>query len=116
MQLAEKIVTIFSAKRFINLDNEKRLQEEVSDYLNTFGVTHQREYIVGKNIFDIYTGGVVIEIKIKGSKREIYKQCKRYAELDICKAIILMTGVGMGFPEEINGKPCYVIKFGKQWL
>lgn len=69
------------------------------------------------NIIDFFVyDGIGIEVKIKGSKREIFRQCTRYCEFDEIKSLILITNLSMGFPEQINGKDCYVFKLGNAWL
>ena len=80
-------------------------------------LTVEREYrLDNKNIPDFFINGLAIEVKIKGSKTSIYKQCKRYCEFDEVKALLLVTNRTMGFPKDINGKDCYFHSLGKSWL
>jgi len=100
----------------LNLSNEKITQSQVYEAVKQLGYT--REYILPdkRSIPDLFAEGIAIEIKIKGSKMQIYRQCERYCAFDEVKALILCTNKSMGFPAEINGKPCYYINIGKAWL
>jgi hypothetical protein len=60
--------------------------------------------------------GVVVEIKIKGSRRALHDQCERYCKSPDTAALIVATNLALGFPEEIAGKPCYVASLGRGWL
>jgi hypothetical protein len=68
------------------------------------------------NIPDFFMDGIAVEVKIKGSKKNIYRQLERYAGFDLVKEIILVTNRTLGLPEKINGKPCYMFKLGTAWL
>lgn len=88
--------------------NEKELQKQIEDIFISKKINYQREYSFGElGIVDFFINGVAFEIKIKGSKMAIYRQCKRYTESPEVKALVLISGLSMGFPEEINNKPCY---------
>lgn len=114
----EDLVRMIRKKRFANLQEEKPLQQEVAELLTSNNVTFEREFRHdAENIFDFLVDGIVIEIKIKGQqKRGIYYQLERYSKLETCHSIILLTNIAMGFPSELNGKPCYIINLGKAWL
>lgn len=102
----------------LNLTDEKKLQAEIDVILSyQFGDGLQREkYLDSHNIIDFFIHGVGIEVKIKGGKRDIYKQCERYCGFEEITSLILVTNVGMGFPEQINNKNCYVLKLSAAWL
>lgn len=103
-------------KRF-PLDNEKDTQAAIEQALIVAKIPYSREHILDKdNIPDFFIDGIAIEIKIKGSIRKIFKQCQRYCTFEEVKELILLTNRSMGFPETINGKPCYVINLGRAWL
>jgi hypothetical protein len=61
-------------------------------------------------------GGVGMEVKIKGSKREMYRQCERYCLHERVSALILATNVATGMPATINGKPVFVALLSRGWL
>jgi hypothetical protein len=110
------IVKLISSVRF-PLQNEKETQARIEKVFIDNKVKYEREFrLDDKNIPDFFIDGIAIEIKIKGQARKIYKQCERYCGFEQVKELILITGRSMGFPEEINGKSCYVIKLGKAWL
>lgn len=78
----------------------------------------QREFHFDENniIYFLLDGSIGMEVKIKGGKRNIFRQCERYCQFEAVKIFILITNLSMGFPEEINGKTCYVVKLGNAWL
>ena len=119
MKEVKDIIEILNKKRFL-LHDEKELQRQVHTELLKHFRTDQLEaehYLDKGSIIDFFIlPGIGIEVKIKGGKREIYRQCIRYCGFERIKALILLTNISIGFPEEINGKPCYIVKLGKAWL
>ncbi len=116
--MIEIIIQTLSSARF-PIDNEKQTQEAIANILLQKNIEYIREFHLDeKNIpdFFILNGEIAIEIKIKGKAMKIYKQCERYCKSDQVKQLILITNRSMGFPKEINGKPCYVINIGRAWL
>lgn len=57
-----------------------------------------------------------IEVKIKGSKRDIYRQLERYAGFAQLHRLILVSSVAIGLPATIGGKPVTLISLGSAWL
>lgn len=117
-EVVSNIFETFKAKRF-DLTDEKRLQGEIFLALQSRiqSDTVQKEYTLDdKNRIDFLIGSVGIEVKIKGSKRDIYKQCERYCGFDTIKELVLVTNKSMGLPGKINGKDCFIIKLGMAWL
>lgn len=112
-----EIIKLLSDHRF-DVHDEKRTQEQVEKALAFRKIAFHREYKLDeKNIPDfLVEGGIAIELKIKGSKKAIYRQCERYCQFDQVKELILVTNRSMGFPQEINGKSCYVLNIGRAWL
>jgi hypothetical protein len=105
-------------KKF-NLQDEKELQVQMFKCLTELEITVNKEHhLDAKNIPDFFfpDQGIVLEVKIKGSARQIYAQCERYSTFGDVKAIILITNRGMGFPDHLKGKPCYFLKLGNAWL
>lgn len=117
--MPHELIKTLTSQRFVNLDNEKRLQEEIEFFLNMKRFDFKREHRVGvADIFDFFfpAAGIVLEIKLKGGKKDIYRQLERYSGLDCCQTIVLFTNVTMAFHEMLNNKPVYIIKPSRQWL
>ncbi len=114
--MVNEIVEILSKHRFV-LDNEKEAQYQIGLVMHGNDINTEREYRLDKkNIPDFFIDGLAIEVKIKGNAKSIYKQCERYCKFDQVKELLLITNRSMGFPKEINGKPCYYLNLGKAWL
>lgn len=112
----EAIQRVLSLSRF-PLNSEKDLQAAIEAHFNYLGVEYSREHNLGDgDIVDFMVGAVAVEVKIKGARRAIYRQCERYAAHDNVEAILLVTNVAMGFPPEIGGKPTAVLHLGRAWL
>lgn len=99
------------------LDSEKALQAAIEGHLTASGVEFEREVTLAPgDIVDFMVGRIAVEVKIKGARRAIFRQCERYAAHDSVEAILLVTNVAMGFPPEIGGKPTAVLHLGRAWL
>lgn len=124
MNQQEIVDTIFSALKGqrMNLTHEKTLQRQIENILRPIfkddlkRETQSAEHFDKESIPDFFINGVCIEVKIKGQKTAIYRQCVRYCEFPDVKSLILITGVRMGFPKQINNKDCYVFNITKAWL
>lgn len=105
------------AKLRLNLTKEELTQQQIFNAIGKLDYI-QHHHLDKKNIPDFFHRlyGIAIEVKIKGTARQIYKQCERYCGFDETEVLILCTNKSMGFPPEINGKPCYFINIGKAWL
>lgn len=111
----KEIISILAGKKF-SLHSEKELQRELFQALST--KTHTiAEYPLDKqNIIDFYCEGIGIEVKIKGNRKNILKQCQRYCEFSDIKSLVLVTNRAMGLPASINNKPCAIVNLGLGWL
>lgn len=110
------VLKILSSTRF-PLEKEKETQAAIENKFNEAGILFNREHHLDPtNIPDFFIDGTAIEVKIKGNAKQIYRQCERYCQFEDVKNLILVTNRSMGFPKEINGKPCYFINLGKAWL
>jgi hypothetical protein len=126
MMLEDHETLTFEAQRTFNLLGKRRfviggeydVQDQVEAALETGGVVFQREKILDrKNRIDFLCAhGTGIEIKIKGGKREIFRQLQRYAEFDSISALILVSSVALGLPPRINDKPVLLLSIGAAWL
>jgi len=117
--MQEKIQEIFKVlkSRSLPITTEKEVQLEIEKLFTEKKISFEREYrFDNKNIVDFFVNGIAIEVKIKGVKKAVYKQCERYCEFNETKALILVTNLTMGFPEQLNGKDCYYYSLSKNWL
>jgi hypothetical protein len=95
------------------VSTENALQTSIQEAFDNAGVDYAREKALSRRDRpDFLCGDVVIEAKCRYPKKAIYRQLVRYAEHDSVAAIILVTGTAMGMPDQINGKPVYVISAG----
>ena len=116
MEEVKKIFESLSGFPF-SIHNEKLVQKEMSDVFTEYNLDHEREVMLKPyGTIDFMMGDIGVEVKVKGSVEAIFKQCKRYCEHDRVKSLILVTARCMGFPEEINGKPCYYFHLSKALL
>jgi hypothetical protein len=115
----DKIMSLFAGQRF-DIHDERKMQWQIGNLFAKHGISFKREHqIDSNNIIDFFiAGGIGIEVKIRTqySKMDIFKQCERYLRFNSIQSLILITSRAMGFPEEINGKPCHVINLSKAWL
>lgn len=102
------VVVILRQYQF-SFASEKDLQSDIAEVLRAESVEFQREYPLSPyGIVDFFIDGVAFEVKIKGQKKAIYRQCRDYAKHDDVKAVVLLTAHSMGLPDEMEGKPAYV--------
>lgn len=118
--LINDIIKVLQSGRY-DLTQEKttqaQIQKRMQEKAPAFGFIRHHQFDK-TSIPDFFEPelGIAIEVKIKGSKIDIYKQCERYCKFEEVKMLILCTNKAMGFPKELNGKPCYYINIGKAWL
>ena len=99
------------------LNNEKELQAAFAHELRRVDAGYAREVSLGDgDIIDFLIGDVGLEMKIKGQRMAIYRQCERYCGHDRLQALVLATNVAMGMPAAINGKPIFIASLGRAWL
>lgn len=115
-ETARELVRLIERLR-LPLAREKVLQRELAPHLDRVGVDIRREHDLGDgDIIDFLIDGVGLEIKIKGQRRAIFRQCERYCGHDALQALVLATNVAMGLPSTILGKPVFVASLGRGWL
>lgn len=116
-QYAAFLSRILECRRF-TLGDEKLLQAEMERLFTGEQMPFEREKALGNgDICDFFiAGAVAVEVKIKGGRNAIYRQCERYCAHDEVKALVLATNVAMALPSHINGKPAFVALLGAGWL
>lgn len=101
----------------LSLSDELRLHAQMAEAFDTAGLPYEREVrLSSRDRIDFMFGTVGVEVKINGSKREIYRQLERYAEHDRITALLLVINVPMGLPPTINGKPVALHSLARAWL
>jgi hypothetical protein len=111
-----RVTDVLSRTRFL-IDDEKRLQASIADALTSAGLSFEREVRLSpRDVIDYVSDRVGIEAKVKGSKRAILRQVQRYAGSDRLDAIVVITAVALGLPDQINGKPVRMVSIGRAWL
>ncbi len=91
------------------LEDEKVLQGDIHVALVAAGLPVEREVrLSARDIIDFRIGTIGVEVKIKGSKRDIYRQVERYCGLGL-GGLVLATNVPLGMPDEIEGVPVHVV-------
>lgn len=116
-QIADRVCQALAGCRF-DLTNEKRLQWQIAQRLEQIGIGFEPEFRLSRqDVPDFLIDGLVVECKLKDmSKRNIYRQLKRYAVHDRVAGVLLVTNVPMGLPELIEGKPTFFFSLGRGWL
>jgi len=113
------IRSVFDSQRF-SLEDEKVLQAEIEKELIEFNIPYEREvYLDGniKNQIDfVLFGNIGMEVKIKGNKANVYRQCARYCACDQINQLILITSKSFYLPELISNKPAHIIHIARNWL
>lgn len=111
-----EIIAFLERRRF-PLRTEEECQRMIADQFRYAGVDCDREVRLSpEDIVDFMIGGVAIEVKLRGQRREIYRQCERYCEHPEVTALILATNASMGLPARIKDKPVFIANLGKAWL
>lgn len=110
-------ITALLRKHSYPVATEERLQFEIAAVLTRDGIPFEREYRLDpQNRIDFFCDGVGIEVKTRHPRRKTYMQMRRYTANKKIKSLILITGTFMGLPEEINGKPVYMVSLGRTAL
>lgn len=100
--------------------NEKELQAGIGRAFAAKGIAFEPEKPIGKGgVIDfLVTGGIGVEIKIKGSPSEVARQLVAYAECEEVREIVLVTGRSrLGrLPATILGKRVTVVTLWTSFL
>lgn len=105
LQAVAAIRRIISGHRW-SLENEIRLHDEMAVKFREAGLSFEREVRLSRtDHIDFLISDVGVEVKIKGSKRSIYKQIERYARCGRLARVVLVSNVALGLPADIDGVP-----------
>ncbi|MCJ8139597.1 hypothetical protein [Falsirhodobacter halotolerans] len=115
--LARRIVTIALANR-INVSTEHAAHASLAAALEAAQLPVAREVrLTTAERIDIMVEGVGVEVKIKGSRRDIYHQLERYAACEQITALVLATATAWpAHMAEIGGKPFFHASLVRGWL
>lgn len=116
----QSLATQLRNQRFSTIQ-EKQTQLEVELFLITLNYSFQREMRLNeKDIPDFLInsphGAIVLEVKTRCLKKQIYRQLERYAKHEHVAGLILLTGTSMGLPFVIEQKPAIIVSLGEGWL
>lgn len=118
ISIIEKINKEIASYRFDVID-EKELQEQLfSLVLSSYGFKREVSLSVG-SVIDFYNPelGIGIEVKIKGSKMAIYRQCLRYVKTGKLKYLLVVSAKDLGlWFEDIEKVPTKLLKLGDSLL
>lgn len=120
MCLLQSLANQLKLQRFSTIQ-EKKTQSEVETFLLSAGYSFEREKrLSSKDIPDFLIqspyGNLVLEVKIRFPKKQIYRQLERYAAHVNVDGVILLTGTCMGLPDKIAEKPAVLVSIGEGWL
>lgn len=112
----DDIVRILAPYRF-STSQEGVLQQQIEGVLRAADLPVEREYrLTAADRPDFFVDGIAIEVKVRGGRRAIYRQCERYCRHPDVRALVLATSRAMDFPDEIRGIPCRLLALGSAWL
>ena len=118
-RLLKSIVRALSNVRF-HVTDEIELHSQLENALSDMLITSREYRLDAKNRIDFlvedFDVAVGVEVKVKGTKKAIYRQLERYATFPTIDALVLVTAVAIGLPATINGKPLVVVSLGRAWL
>lgn len=114
--MVNDIIQLISKYRF-SLTDEKETQQQMENCFKSAPMQFNREHkLDASNIPDFFIDGIIVEVKLKGSRRAIYSQIERYSKFEEVDEIILVTNRSMGLPRMVNNKRCHVLNLGMAWL
>lgn len=116
-QHLQQIADLIRSNR-IDLTDEKRTQADIEVVFTAAGLPFEREKRLAKGeIVDFLAyGNIAVEVKIGGSRMEIFRQLRRYAEHEVVAGLVLVSNVPMTLPPKIKDKPALVTSLGAAWI
>lgn len=112
--LMAQLVRCLEGMRF-PLTTETAVQAAIGETLEREGIAYLREHrFSAADRVDFWCAPVAIEVKLRGAKRGIYRQCERYCEHAEVGALILASLVPLNLGR--LSKPVAVVNLGRAWL
>jgi len=115
MYLDGKHLAKFLSERKFNFSSEEMLQAQVAEEFRKNGVLAQREVVIGRDDtgkicrIDFMVGDVGLELKIRGEKRAIFRQCLRYCQSPRIAHLVVASSRSLSMPAELRGKPVTLV-------
>lgn len=102
----------------IRLSSESQAQSDIEEAMRRGGIPFEaQKRLTARDRPDLFCDGVAVEIKVKGSRTQIWRQLERYAALPDVSGVVLVAGVAWPFSEsEIFGKPFRAVSLSLAWL
>ena len=115
--IARRIAVAIAASR-VNLSTEITAHTSLAAILRERGFDVATEVrLTDKDRIDIMVGGVGVEVKVAGGRRDIYRQLERYAASDQIEALVLATaGAWPAQMTVIGEKPFFLASLHSGWL
>jgi hypothetical protein len=116
--MIDQLVKILKGQPF-PLHNEKATQAAIEQVFIKEGINFSREHrLSAKGIPDFLVDDIVVEVKIKGNRKQIFDQCMRYYEHVHVNGLILITGRVIGdFTSLVPAnKQLRIINISQAWL
>ena len=113
----QAIVGALSTLRMPAQPGEYDIHGAVDEALTGAGLSHQHEYKLGPRCrIDFVVGRVGLEIK-KGrpAASALQSQLKRYLAHDDLEAVVVLTQRALHLPDQIGGKPVYLVSLNRLW-
>lgn len=112
----------FCEKQRLAMKDEKIAQQQMEERLLAAGYSFQREHRLSPNdipdfLISIPDGwSIVLEMKTRAKRMQVYRQLERYSLHENVHGILLLSATAMILPEEINGKPAARASMGSAWI
>ena len=115
--LARNIVQAIHAHK-IDVSTENAAHAAIFAALIAAGLPARSEVILSsRDRIDLMVETVGVEVKVKGSKRDIFRQLERYAEHQKIKALVLATNTAFPPIAPIKGTvPVFIASLSRGWL
>lgn len=105
----DEVLAALRGHRFL-YTSESELQEGIHHLLEQGGLNAVREVrLSDRDRIDLLVDRIGIEVKVAGSQTHPWDQLKRYAGHDQIEVLILVTNRVYRLPDEVGGKPLYVV-------
>lgn len=114
--MLSRIVHIIQSRR-INVSTEIAAHNAIHVALIANGMDVQREvWLSDADRIDLLVGTIGIEVKVAGSRRDIWRQLSRYAANPAIEGLVLATATAWPVIKQINGTQLRIASLTRGWL